>query len=411
MKIIKKKQHIAMEFNSINFTDFLKRFYLNYMKKLLSVLIFLLYFFGFIDVRGQANNKAHKPVLVIEVIVEQMRVDILERYWDNFSEKGFKRLVNEGAFCRNASYDYMVTESAPGYATLASGNNPSGHGIISDTWYLRLNGKEQYCVSDPTLADKPAFATKNKYSPKQMLGSTLGDELRLSNFKQSKVIAISDKPYASVLSAGQIGNAAYWIDDETGNWTSSPYYMDSIPKWASDFNKKEFASLYLGRDWNMINPKSSYKASLADNNSYERGFGNHQKTFPYKLSELSRKEGAKLLKYTPYGNTYIIDFSIAAILNENLGMDENTDLLTISFGTTGNVCDMFGLRSIELEDLYIRLDYDIAHLVEFIDDKFGKDNVLVVLTSDRGASDNRNYMSDLGMPVGKFYPSQSLALT
>jgi predicted AlkP superfamily pyrophosphatase or phosphodiesterase len=375
-----------------------------------SHLILILLFTYFIDIEAQTNKIKTKPALVIEVIVEQMRVDLIERYWENFSEKGFKRLVNEGAFFRNASYDYIVTESAPGYATLATGNNPSGHGIISDSWFLRLSNREQYCVSDPSLADKPSFGKKNKFSPNQMLGSTLGDELRMSNYKQSKVISVSDKPYASVLSAGHLGNAAYWIDDETGNWTSSPYYMDSVPKWANEFNKKQFVSFYLTREWNPINPKTSYKASLSDNNSYERGLGNKQKTFPYKLSDISIKEGAKLLKYTPFGNTYIIDFAISAILNEKLGMDKYTDLLTISFGTTGNICDRFGLRSIELEDIYIRLDKDIAHLLEFIDDKFGKDNVLVVLTSDRGASDNQEYMSDLGMPVGKFYPAQSIFL-
>jgi arylsulfatase A-like enzyme len=101
---------------------------------------------------------------------------------------------------------------------------------------------------------------------------------------------------------------------------------------------------------------------------------------------------------------------VAAILNENLGKDNYPDLLTISFGTAGNVCDLFGIRSVELEDLYIRLDNDIAHLLEVIDDRFGKDNVLVVLTSDRGASDNIEYMDEIGMPVGKFYPDKTLLL-
>jgi predicted AlkP superfamily pyrophosphatase or phosphodiesterase len=359
---------------------------------------------------AQSVSEVSKPTLVIQIVVEQMRYDMISRYWDSFSDKGFKRLVSQGTFCRNAFYDYMVTESAPGYATLTTGNNPSGHGIISDSWYLRLSGREQYCVDDPRLEDKPGFPDGKKYSPRHLIGSTIGDELRLSNFKQSKVISVSGKPYASVLSSGHIGNAAYWIDLETGNWTSSAYYMDSIPAWVSDFNRKGFVSLYLSREWHTFNPKNTYLESLADNNSYEKGFANKQKTFPYKLSDLSRVEGLKLINYTPFGNTYIIDFAVATILNENLGMDQYADILNISFSTTGYITELFGIRSVELQDIYIRLDRDIAHLLEFIDDRFGKENVLVVLASDRGGADNQQFMNDLGMPTGKFIPAQTNSL-
>jgi predicted AlkP superfamily pyrophosphatase or phosphodiesterase len=374
--------------------------------------LFVLFCIIFQSVEFQAQTKVveKKPVLVIQIVVEQMRVDFIDRFWNSFSEKGFKRLINQGAFCRNASYDYMVTESAPGYATLVTGNNPADHGIISDSWYLRLGGKEQFCISDPTIPDKALFRSKDKYSTKHLIGSTIGDELRISSYKQSKVISISNKPYASVLSAGHLGNAAYWIDEESGSWTTSPFYMDSIPKWVQDFNNKQFVSFYLTREWTPLNSKSSYTESLADNNSYERGFSNKQRTFPYKLSEISSKEGNKVLQFTPFGNTYTIDFAIAAILFENLGKDQYPDLLNISFGSAGNVCDIFGTRSMELQDIYLRLDNDIAHLLDFIDRNFGKDNVLVVLTSDRGASDNPDFMDDLGMPVGKFYPNQSLVL-
>jgi hypothetical protein len=186
--------------------------------------------------------------------------------------------------------------------------------------------------------------------------------------------------------------------------------MDSVPKWARQFNEKKFLQLYLSREWNILKPKSTYNQSLPDNNSYEKGFDNKQRTFPYQLAELSRTEGMNLINFTPFGNNYIIDFAINAILNENLGKDQYTDLLTISLPTSGNVTDLFGIRSVELQDIYIRLDNDIAHILEFIDDKFGKEKVLVILTSDKGASDNYNFMKDVGIPVGKFYPAQSVSL-
>jgi hypothetical protein len=355
-------------------------------------------------------QKTDRPVLVIQVVVEQMRYDMIERYWNSFTHKGFRRMFFEGAFCRNASYDYLVTESAPGYATLVSGNNPAGHGIISDTWYARLKDKDMYCVSDPELAEKPGIPSKNKYSPTHLIGSTLGDELRMSNYKQSQVISISDKPYASILSSGHIGNAAYWIDSESGQWTTSPYYMDKLPDWVEEFNRKELNQLYLSRDWTLLKPEGSYKESLPDNNSYEKGFGNKQRTFPYKLSELKSTDGASVITSTPFGNTYTLDFAMATILNEKLGMDQFPDLLTISFGAAANVCDLFGINSMELQDIYLRLDKDLAHLLEFIDEKFGRDNVLIVLTSDRGAPESNEFLDDIGMPTGKFYANQAISL-
>jgi predicted AlkP superfamily pyrophosphatase or phosphodiesterase len=359
---------------------------------------------------SQQKKIPEKPKLVVQVVVEQMRYELLQRYWDRFSDKGFKKLVNEGAFCKDACYDYLVTESAPGYATIATGSNPSEHGIVSNNWYIRLRNATQFCVDDPKLDNRYSVFDENKYSPKQIIGSTFGDELRASNFKRSKVISISIKNYASVLSGGYLANAAYWMDENTADWVSSVYYMDSLPRWVRDFNKKALVPLYLSREWNTLNPIGSYQQSLADNNSYETGFSNHQRTFPYNLKQLSSTEGSKVIKYTPYGNSYTASLAVAAIIFEELGKDSYPDLLTISFATTGYVTDLFGVRSVELEDVYLRLDKEISHLLNVLDDRVGKENVIVVLTSDRGVSDHPDFNKEIGMPAGEFDPQKAVFL-
>jgi len=358
----------------------------------------------------QQKKVSEKPKLVIQIVVEQMRYDIIQRYWERFSDKGFKRLIDEGAFCENAYYDYMLTESAPGYATIATGSNPAEHGIVSDDWYTRLKDEDQNCTADPKLENSSEVFNRNKFSPNLLIGSTLGDELRVSNYKKSKVISISINNIASVLTAGHIANAAYWMDDNTANWTSSSFYMDSLPGWVNGFNEKQLVPLYLSREWKTVKPIGSYRQSLADNNSYETGFSNKQRTFPYNLSQLSLTEGAKVIKYTPYGNSYTTSFAIAAIIYEDLGSDEYTDLLTVSYATTGYITNIFGLRSVELEDIYLRLDKEIEHLLNVIDDRFGKENVLVVITSDKGASDNADFYKEIGMPTGKFDSDRAVLL-
>ena len=339
--------------------------------------LLLLIFFLFISQLAltQQNELVDKPKLVIQIIVEQMRYDILQRYWERFSEKGFKRLIKNGTFCKNAYYDFMLTESAPGYATISTGANPSEHGIVSDDWYVMLRNKEQNCTAAPKLVDRNEVFDRNKFSPKQLIGSTLGDELRISNYKRSKVVSISINNHASVLTAGYMPSAAYWMDENTAYWTSSSHYMDSLPPWVNNFNQKQLVQLYLSREWNTIKPIGSYQKSLADNNSYEIGFSNNQKTFPYNLNRLSLIEGAKIIKYTPFGNSYTTSFAVASMFFEELGKDKFTDLLTISYATTAYVINLFGVRSIELEDVYIRLDKEIEHLLNVIDDRFGKENV------------------------------------
>jgi len=370
-----------------------------------------LFFYTILSIHAYSQQKISPkhPKLIIQVVVEQMRYDLIHRYWEKFSDKGFKKLIDQGAFCSNAFYDYMVTESAPGFATIATGANPSEHGIVSNNWYVRLSEKEQFCISDGKNTN--SNLSDNNFSPKQIIGTTYSDELRMSNYKQSKAIGISLKNYAAILSSGTLANAAYWFDDKNGNWTSSPYYMDSVPLWVKQFNQKEFVQQYLKREWNTIAPVHTYKESLSDNNSYETGFSNKQKTFPYDLSKLSNLDGPQIIKYTPFGNTYTLDFSIAAIMNENLGKDQYPDFISISFSTPGYVNERFGLHSVELEDIYLRLDNDIAHLLEFIDDYLGRENVLVVLTSDRGASENPAFSKEIGIPVGKFNPDLAISLT
>ncbi len=380
------------------------------MNKVLRILIVISAVFNIMALSAQRKIAPEQPKLIVNIVVEQMRYDILQRYWSKFSENGFKKLMNEGTLCKNAYYNYLLTESAPGYATISTGTTPSNHGIVSDYWYNRLKNEKQFCVEDKGLAETLPHFDNHKYSPHLLIGSTLGDELRMSNYKQSKVIGVSLKSSAAVLSSGHLANEAYWFDDKTAYWTSSAYYVDSLCDWVNEFNEKKIIDLYLTREWNTLLPMNKYRESLADNNSYEEGFQNGKKTFPYNLATLSEAYGKKIIKYTPYGNTYTKDFAIAAIVNEKLGKDDYPDMINIGFSTTSYVNELFGIRSVELQDVYLRLDKDIAHLLSFLDDFIGKEKVLIVITSDRGAADNQKYYEEIGMPTGRFNSDKSISV-
>lgn len=345
-----------------------------------------------------ARTQTNVPVIV-GIVVQQMRYDAIARYAPSLGSNGFLRVMEQGSYCTNAYYDYMLTEPAPAYATIYTGGNPSNHGIISNEWYDRLSRKMVSAVSDPKYTTIGSQSDAGKASPLQLLGTTLGDELKLSNFKQSKVISVSWNDYGAVLPAGRLADGAYWFDEQTGKMVSSSYYTGELPKWVDEFNDRNLAGSYLSRTWFTTKNASEYRASLPDNSIYEHGIEGRS-VFPYDLKALTKEKGNgfQMLKYTPWANDLICEFANTAIYKERLGEDEFTDLLMINFAAPGYISDVFGIRSMELQDTYIRLDYSIATILSTLDAKIGRGNYVVFITADRGSSDSQMFLSDMGMP-------------
>jgi predicted AlkP superfamily pyrophosphatase or phosphodiesterase len=362
-----------------------------------------------------AQIPSEKPKLVIGIIIDQMRYDYIFRFWDKYQNNGFKRLINEGSFCKNANFNYLFTHSNTGFATISTGANPSAHGIISDQWYVQLPDKTIHCTRDAGAAciGGSNEDDSQKHSPANLLASTLGDEIKLATYKMSKVIAVSLDPSASILSAGHIADAAYWFDPAAGNFVTSSVYLKDLPQWVIDFNNKRFADTYLTEKWQKLLADSLYFESLPDNNRYEEGLRGN-KVFPYDLNVMSMKTDGRrdysLLRFTPFGNNITKDFAISAIVEEKLGKDEYTDYLCIDFSSTEYISQTFGLNSIEMEDAYLRLDKEIEHFLNFLDGYIGKGNILVFLTSNHGAAYSPKFMTDLGVPSGYFNQGQAMVL-
>ncbi len=350
------------------------------------------------------------PKLIISIVIEDMRYDYLYRYWDNFQEGGFKKLINEGTLCKNASYNYLLTQTSPGFATIATGCEPVVHGIVSDKWYQRLQGKSIKSVFDNKTFVVGLESENHSYSPKQLLTTTFTDELKLFNNGRSKIIGISFKPEAAILSAGHLANGAYWFNDEVGKWVSSSYYCDSLTSWVNTFNNKNFPDIYIEQEWLPLLSEESYRFGSIMANNKNLGFDNEHK-FGKKISGLMKKgEQYSVLKATPFGVNLTKDFAISAIIDEELGKDEYTDYLSVGFSATSEVSMACSPNSIELEDMYLRLDRELAHFLQFIDDNIGKQNVLLFLTSDHGTSYSPEYLSNVNIPSGEFNGERAIML-
>jgi hypothetical protein len=358
------------------------------------------------------NTEAIVPKLVVVISVDQMRTDYLSRYWNKFQSGGFKRLVNEGAVCSNAQLDLHVQKISTGTATLFTGVYPAAHGIVNDTWYDRLKKKEINCIADDYFITVGSDSKEGERSAAKLLSPTIGDLIKINTRNQSKVYSVAMNDVSAVLSAGHAANGAYWFDSQNGNMISSSYYVDVFPEWVRQFNEKQFAKTYTQRSWTTLLPINSYEESMADDYILEKGYFDQWNTFPYNLKKIKDKTGNyKFLKTTPYGNSLIKDFAVNLMIAEKLGSDEYPDFLAITFTSMDYENSSFGPSSVEMEDTYLRLDQDIALLLDHLDKSVGKGNSLVVLTSTCSSVYPVNYLKEeFNMPAGTFSPESAIAL-
>lgn len=342
------------------------------------------------------------PKLVVGIVVDQMRYDYLTRFDSKFGDGGFKRMINEGFNCKNHHFNYVPTYTGPGHASVYTGTTPKYHGIIGNNWYDKEVKAMVYCAQDDSVNSVGTENKAGKMSPQRMQTTTFGDENRLFTQMQGKTIGISLKDRGAILPAGHTANAAYWFHGkDEGSWISSSFYMNDLPQWVKDFNTSETAESYL-KVWNTLYDISTYTESGTDENTFEGGFkGQEKATFPYDLKALSKdNRGFDILKATPHGNSLTTDFAIAAIKAENLGEDNITDVLAVSFSATDYVGHNFGVNSKEIEDTYIRLDQDLERFFNYLDATVGKGEYTVFLTADHGAVDVPNYLKSVKIPAG-----------
>ena len=348
------------------------------------------------------NTSVPRPKLVVGIVVDQMRWDYLYRYYDRYQSNGFKRLLNEGFSCENTLIDYIPTVTAAGHTCIYTGSVPALTGIAGNDFIVQATGQSLYCTRDTSVKSVGSPPTlEGQNSPRNLLTSTVTDELRLATNFRSKVIGIALKDRGGILPAGHTANAAYWFEDKTGNWITSTYYMKDLPQWVKDFNDQKMPETYLKQDWIPAYPIDSYLQSTPDiSPRYEGKFkGTDTPSLPVKTSALY-KNNLGLIRSTPYGNTLTLDMAIAAINGEKLGQGDATDFLAVSFSSPDYVGHQFGPNSVEIEDTYLKLDRDFATFFTYLDAKLGKGNYTVFLTADHGAAHNPTFLNDHNIPAG-----------
>jgi predicted AlkP superfamily pyrophosphatase or phosphodiesterase len=355
----------------------------------------------------KTSNFNERPKLVVGIVVDQMRYDYLTRFYVRYSEGGFKRMMNEGFNCKNNHFNYIPTYTGPGHTSVYTGTTPKYHGIIANDWFDKDIKKSVYCAEDTSVQSVGTTTDAGQMSPHRMKTTTFTDENRLFTQMQGKTIGIAIKDRGAILPAGHTANAAYWFQGKNeGNWISSTFYMTELPKWVVDFNKKHTVESYF-KTWNTLYDIATYTESGSDLNTFEGGFkGKETATFPYDLASLKEQNGGyDILKVTPFGNSLTTDFAIEAIKGEQLGVDNVTDVLTISYSSPDYIGHNFGVNSKEIQDNYLRLDLELEKLFKSLDEQVGKGHYTVFLTADHAAVHVPAYLQSVKIPAGYFNSS------
>ena len=347
-----------------------------------------------------------RPKLVLLIAVDQFRYDYLERFGDLFGTNGFRRLLNGGASWTQSNYDHMPTYTAPGHGTMMTGAYPAESGIIGNEWLDRASGKRVTSVSDESVKLLGGLPNDPASSPRRLMASTVGDELRLATNDRAKVIGISVKDRSAILPAGRHANAAYWFSWTSGTMVSSTYYFPQLPAWVTNFNDAKPADKYFGMKWERVLPESEYlKRAGADNPSWENVQGSGDTNlFPHTITGGAKSPDRNFytaLDYSPFINELLVSFAEQAIVNEQLGQDDDTDVLTVSFSANDYVGHRFGPYSQEVMDVTLRTDRNIATLLDFIDARVGLANTLIALTADHGVSPIPEHAAALGLGGGR----------
>jgi predicted AlkP superfamily pyrophosphatase or phosphodiesterase len=385
-------------------------------------LLFLLFPFGRLAAQQprqvnarDANPSAAqdtRPRLVLLIVVDQFRYDYLTRFGDLFGSSGIGRLLRQGASWTEANFDHVPTFTAPGHAVFMTGAWPSQTGIIANEWYERDTGQRVKSVTDDSTSKLGGKPGEKGYSPRRLLCSTVGDELRIADGDRSKVIGISAKDRSAILPSGRRANAAYWFGTDNGNMVSSNYYFNREPDWVVRFNDRHLADQWFGAHWDRLLPESEYlkragKDDLPwenlDKSSHDTNF------FPHVITGGAAGPSRmfyKAIDYTPFSNDLLVAFAEEAITNEKLGDDTDPDVLTVSFSANDYVGHRFGPYSQEAMDMTLRVDRQIGTLLNFVDARVGLRNTVVIFSADHGASPVPEQAALMNLPGRRYQKAE-----
>ena len=347
---------------------------------------------------AQPKASAELPRLVLQITVDQLRGDLVNRYIDRLGEGGFRYLLEQGVVYSNAHHPHANTETIVGHTTLATGAYPAAHGMIGNAWFDRQSGRLTYNIEDARyrlltagadvdqkseIDPTQRLARSDGRSPAAILVSTFSDELAIHTAGRSKVFGVSVKDRGAVSMAGHAGKA-YWFSKKSAEFVTSSFYYERYPDWVNEWNDAKRPHRFADKSWELLHRRDSYLFGDDDDQPWETALPGFGRVFPHAFGPANGRGFGTFLTLSPAGDELTLEFAKALIENENLGQDQVTDYLSVSFSSTDYVGHVFGPSSLEGEDNVLRVDRTLADLLSFVDSGVGLDRTLIVLSGGQG---------------------------
>lgn len=337
-----------------------------------------------------------EPRLVVNIVISSMGAEDLDRYADNFSSAGLRRIINGGQRFTNASYDYMQTTTPVSLATLSTGATPSIHGVVADRWFDYVGNKEVSLIEDRKEQSVNYSGGSGSYSPRNLIAQTLSDALAQQH-PDSHIATIAVEPLSAIVMAGRSGEV-YWMETLQSSWTTSSYYSKELPKWIADYNYQDQNEEYAIKRWTSLLPYDNYHNSQV---SVIEGLQSKTNKRIIHVQETPLAKGTMddiyyQMCYTPAGNSAMLAFAREVVIHNKMGGDAVPDMLNIVLDTPRLISNRFGPESVEYEDMLYRLDRDLESFLSFLSTQVAApEQLLIVLTSDHGTSPSYNATEDV----------------
>ncbi|MGE0493498.1 MAG: alkaline phosphatase family protein [Vulcanimicrobiota bacterium] len=360
---------------------------------------------------------AKEPRLVVVLVIDQFRQDYLDRFHAQFQPDapgrpgGFSYLLEHGAVHTRCFYDHVPNHTAVGHAALATGALPAVHGIVGNRWYDRDEGEKNDVAFDP---DFPLVGTaaQGGVSPRALLSTTVGDELKLASMGHSRIFGVAIKDRAAMLTTGRAADLCVFYDHHTGRWISSTYYLPDgkLPAWLEAYNATGWADRLFGWEWKPYHPASAYAtcrpAVFVGANGAYLDIG---ESYPHKFTGGLDKPGPKYyeaISFTPHGVTSTFEVARRLCQAEKLGQGDYPDLLVISLSSNDKAGHAWGPFSPEMLDITLETDRELANFLQFVDSQVGLDHTLIAFSSDHGVAPLPELAEKFRFPGGRLAPDQ-----
>ena len=339
-----------------------------------------------------------RPRLVVGIKIDGLQQSHINDLQSHLVARGLRMIVEDGTTLHQVRCNIVSAGNASDVATVMTGTTPNFHGVAGNHFFNRRASREESILFDP---NEVGIGTTHTFSAHRLLASTIVDELMLASGGRSRTHVVAIDPETAIMMGGHTARSVTWIDDVFSRWATTGYYVGGLSRHADRMNVDGSFTRIAETRWTPLHSASSYTWNFDRTN---RSFSHQPNT------RRERSASQTILRTTPSANTLVTELAMTLIREERLGRGTHTDMLLLQY-TVRTPNELFStIRSMEKEDMYLRLDREIRRLIERINWDVGIENTLIFVFGNNSSTHTPLELGENRIPSGYFNANRSIAL-